>query len=116
MKVIIDTSSILFAIENKKDPFDIIFDKFGEVSIILNKGIINEIKKIKNSKRKISSIAAIALDLIKKHKNISIINNNESGDIFIIKNAEQVDLIVTNDKKLKEIIRKRGIRVYSISR
>ena len=115
MKAILDTSSIIFAIENRMDPFDFLKEQYCIDEIIINKGILNELKHLADTKRRISGYAKIAIELIKKHKNISIINNNESGDSFIKSYAKKGIIIFTNDKRLKKEVKEKAT-VITISR
>ncbi len=117
MKVLLlDTSSMLFGIENKIDVFDALRYSFAEFRIEISTGIVQELKSMAGSRRKEKGSAAMALALIKKH-NINIYTDNGKVDSWILRRAVEVNaLVCTNDIVLKRLLKKDGVRSVSISR
>jgi rRNA-processing protein FCF1 len=109
MKIVLDTSSILFAYENKIDPFELL--KESGYKPIISKGILDELKRIADSKSKKSGYAKIALKEIKE-KDIEIDESKEYPDLWILKKGIKA---CTNDKELKNKLKKKGIPVISIA-
>tara|TARA_B100000029_G_scaffold499402_1_gene569769 strand:+ start:297 stop:644 length:348 start_codon:yes stop_codon:yes gene_type:complete len=109
MKVIIDTNSLIYSIENKIDIFDF-FDNKGFEIIILN-CVIEEIKKINAKKFKLIS------EII-SNKNLKIEKNVEghTDDIIIELAKKNKYAILTNDKALKNKATKEKIILYTVGK
>ncbi len=117
--VIVDTSSILYAASKKSDPFEAIRDTVSDAEILLSSGVINELRMISKRKKGQWIYAGFALSLIKTHNtkgDILIINSRSNVDAWIAGVAKEKDSYVcTNDSKLREVLKKRGVRVLTIS-
>lgn len=109
MKVIIDTNSLIYSIENNIDIFDF-FESKGFEIIILN-CVIKEIKKINAKKFKLIS------EII-SNKNLKIKNNAEghTDDIIIEIAKKNKSAILTNDRELKNKATKEKIILYTIGK
>jgi len=109
MKVIVDTNSLIYSLENKIDLFDF-FDKNGFEIIILN-CVMKEIKKINTKKFKLIS------EII-SNKKIKIKNNmgGHTDDIIIEMAKKNKYAIVTNDKVLKKKSAKEKIILYTVGK
>lgn len=117
MKVLLlDTSSILFGIENTVDIFDVLGYEFPQTRVEISEGILQELRSMSGSKRKEKGSSGIALALIKKN-NININKDNGRVDAWIIRRAKEIGaLVCTNDMVLKRLLKKDGIRSISVSR
>jgi rRNA-processing protein FCF1 len=117
--VIMDTSSILYAASKNSDPFEAIMDLLGDAEMIISSGVINELRMISKRKKGQWTYAAFALSLIKEHDTkgeILIINSRGNVDAWIVGAAKEKDSYVcTNDSKLREALKKRGVKVITIS-
>ncbi len=106
----IDTSSILFAYENKIDPFKLLIE--NGYTPVISKGVINELKRIANSASRKRGYAKIALKVI-QDKRIKVEGSEAYVDSWILKSKMHA---CTNDKKLKQLLKRKGAFVVSISR
>jgi rRNA-processing protein FCF1 len=107
MKLIFDTN-FLIDLARFRIGFEEI-ENLGEELLTLN-SVVKELEKIASSKGKNSKNAKIALKLIEL-KNIRIIKSKEKNvDKGILKLAKKNTLIATNDRKLRKILKKRGIK------
>ncbi len=112
--VIIDTSSILFGLSNRKDVFQAIRYELPGARLLVSRGTIREIRHAKAAAARRSSSAA--LSLIRVHR-VAIANDASHVDSWILHTAHKYGCAVcTNDTGLKAKLRKRGITVFSISR
>ncbi|MDE1861159.1 MAG: hypothetical protein KGH72_05610 [Candidatus Micrarchaeota archaeon] len=115
--LIVDTSSILFAMSNHKDVFGIIKDEMPARNAVISQGIVNELTSIARKSTKNSKYARVAISLLNRHSNIKIEPDSTYVDGWIMRAAEALSCAVcTNDTKLKKALRLKNIKVYSISR
>ncbi|MGI0141606.1 MAG: PIN domain-containing protein [Candidatus Micrarchaeales archaeon] len=113
--VIIDTSSILFGLANKVDPFQSIKESFPSYKIVVSSGIIKELAVISGSRKKEKVQAKIGLALMKKHE-VEVVKGDEYVDRWIIKHSGGFDTVVcTNDVVLKQKLKAIGARVVSVA-
>ncbi len=112
--IIVDTSSILFALSNKVDIFMAIKEQSSQEAV-LSQGVIKELTGIAASSKSKSKYARVALELIKKY-GIKIEKDSGYVDKWILSYANKHINVCTNDTKLKKALRGRGIIVYSVSR
>ena len=117
MKVIIlDTSSIIFGLSNRIDTFQRLKESFPTYRITIPYGVVRELKRIANGKKKEKLQARIGLGLIKEHA-ISVVSGREYVDTWIIKHSGSSDTIIcTNDVELKQKLKGMGSKTISISR
>tara|TARA_Y100000310_G_scaffold127024_1_gene126040 strand:- start:8267 stop:8650 length:384 start_codon:yes stop_codon:yes gene_type:complete len=118
-KVIIDTNFILTSLKEKIDFFEEL--KLMGFQILIPKEVVNELKRIMSSKKKLHfrKDAELALKILEKNKNffkkinLSDYGKNTDKKIksFADKNKELV--VATLDKKLKEKIRNKKLTIRS---
>jgi len=117
-RVIVDTSSILLGFENGKSVFEAIIGQLGARSVLVSKGIINELDTISKSKGTRGADARAALRELSLKK-IRIEADSKYPDSWIMERAAEsgVSAVVTNDTKLALEIRKREeVDVFKFSR
>jgi rRNA-processing protein FCF1 len=115
--LIIDTSSIVFALSNNVDIFQMVKDELPGTTILISNGIVNELKGIAKKRGKNGKYASVAISLLNSHNNIRIEQNKGYVDSWILMESRQLPCSVcTNDTKLKKALRQNKIKVYSISR
>ncbi|MHB1829834.1 MAG: PIN domain-containing protein [Candidatus Micrarchaeaceae archaeon] len=111
--IIIDTSSILFGLSIN---FDVL--KSAEMHLGLkpcvSKGVLRELSNIASSRKANRKYASVATSLIKKY-NIKIYPDTGHVDKWILKSAQDVKNICTNDTTLRKKLRQAGIKPYTIS-
>ncbi|MEM3841186.1 MAG: hypothetical protein QXN59_00615 [Candidatus Micrarchaeaceae archaeon] len=114
-----DTSSIIFAFENKKNIFDIIEQEFVHPSISISRGILRELNSAASNKGRKGAAARAAL-LVAKAKKLKVYNNNGHVDAWIVGIARSSGgkvAIVTNDVALaKRLAGFNGLLVCKVSR
>jgi len=112
--VIVDTSSILFGIESKKDALEIA-EEIGRV--VLPKSAIIELEKIAKGPGSKGTYAKTALGIIRQKRQIKIIASRGNVDSWILKNASRLGaFVVTNDTALARKLKIEGIRVFKLAR
>ncbi|MGC8669933.1 MAG: hypothetical protein ACP5TL_02150 [Candidatus Micrarchaeia archaeon] len=113
--VIIDTSSILFGFQNKKNLFDIVKYKLNANSIV-SSGIIKELEKKALSNGNKGAYAKIALKAM-SNANITVKQSRSNVDSWIYMSAIKNHIsVVTNDTALSKKLLSHGISVYKLSR
>jgi len=112
--MIVDTSSILFALSNKIDIFDAIRKELN-MDPMVSKGVINELGKAASGSKANGKYAKVALQLIDKYE---IKTDPGSGyvDDWMLSKAKEAVNFCTNDTKLRKALREKGANVYTISR
>jgi len=115
MQILVDTSSILFAFRLRKNIFEMLEDLFPGATIVVSKGVINELKRFASSKKQSSGAARIALMELSAAKNISIDENELLPDKWLEKSARHGVVVCTNDIALKRKLKHTGARVLSLS-
>ncbi|MGC8647395.1 MAG: hypothetical protein ACP5SA_01075 [Candidatus Micrarchaeia archaeon] len=112
--MVVDTSSILFGIESKKDALEIA----GEIGrVVLPKGVIIELEKIAKGHGSKGACAKTALEIIRQKRQIKIIASRGNADSWILKNAPRLGaFVVTNDTALARKLEMEGIRVFKLAR
>jgi rRNA-processing protein FCF1 len=114
--IVVDTSSILFALSNKIDIFDKLKNNSEPYSIFITSGVMKELEMIGTGHRKESANARVAVDIIKKY-DIRIVSIGKGVDNSIIAAAKKLSCnACTNDIELKKRLKKVGVNVYSIGR
>ena len=102
IQVLLDTSFIISAVRNKID----IFEELKEYQIVIPEQVINEIKRITESKKKLKfrSQANISLKIIKKSKFKKIDLGKGHVDKLILKFSEENpnSIIATLDRELQK--------------
>ena len=113
--VIIDTSAILFAMENRKDIFASVEEAMPEAQILISNGIVEELEMISASGNENKKAAKAALALLAKHS-IKALKNHDYVDDWIVRESKLRNCTVcTNDMELKKRLKAEKIRVLSVS-
>ena len=114
-RVMVDTSSMVFAFSNRKDIFAIVEERLDATPTV-SAGIIGELKKLSARRSKEGRAAKLALRVIKKHR-IRALENSEQVDDFLVRAAVDEGFeVCTNDIGLKRRLRNMGVRALSISK
>jgi rRNA-processing protein FCF1 len=114
--IIVDTSSIVFALSNMKDPFQAVRETSPYYSPVISDGIIRELGAIKARGEKNSKYAAAALLLVPL-SNVEVVKDASPVDRWIERYAKKAGYAVcTNDVALKKSLKKARIRAFSITR
>ncbi|MBI2656465.1 DUF188 domain-containing protein [Candidatus Woesearchaeota archaeon] len=115
-RIIIDTNFLIIPYKFRVD----IFSEFSRIcdfnyKLFIFEESINELEKIMQNQRGINKKAAqFALKLIKL-KNIGIIKSNEKDvDGLILNDANEDDIIATQDIKLKQELLRKGVSVIML--
>ncbi|MGC8537596.1 MAG: DUF188 domain-containing protein [Candidatus Micrarchaeia archaeon] len=116
LKVIVDTSSILYGFEYRKDVFDAIENRLGRYEAVISRGVLRELDKMGTNKGRKGAAARAALNALKA-KNIKVDSTITYVDRWISKNA-QADgaAVVTNDSGLAARLLAEGVRVFKMSK
>ncbi len=122
--IIIDTSSILFALKYNKNIFEIIKTKYlSNYKIIISKGIINELTRLSKTRSKLKLSATISLVLInrikEKERKIFIYKrSNINVDKWILDTSNKFKniIIITNDTELAKKLYNNNIEIFKISK
>lgn len=110
MKVILDTNFLIDCIRFK---IDIESELMGNEMFVLE-SIIYEIEKITKRRTKESSLAKLALNYIKR-KGLKILKSKEKDtDLSLLKYSKKGYAIATQDKILKNKLKKEGGKVIYI--
>ncbi|MCL5008014.1 MAG: hypothetical protein M1562_02075, partial [Candidatus Marsarchaeota archaeon] len=116
--IFIDTSSILFAIENRKDIFEIIDAEFDRSYIrTVSNGVIGELRRIGGNRSERGGMARAAIQMI-SDRSIHIDRDSKRPDVWMLKisGSASGDIFITNDTALLRSIRAKGARVFRVSR
>jgi len=110
MKTILDTN---FLIAVNKFKIDVFSELMGNDLFTLDT-VINELEKISNGKGKDSVSARVALKLIKR-KGLKILKSKErETDLSLLSYSKKGYRIATQDKILKDKLKKNGRRIIFI--
>ena len=112
-KIIIDTSSILFALSKKIDIFDSVHTEL-EMKPLVSRGVLNELSRMSRGSSRKARDAKVALAMIKKHL-IDVSPDNTYVDSWILSQAGSGLAICTNDTELRKNLRSKGATVYTLS-
>ncbi len=119
MRILIDTSSILFALSNMKNVFQIISDRFPKQEMVISKGVVNELERLAKEKGNRAKLARTALMEIGSTA-LKIEENELNVDRWIENAAKDAGgrecVVCTNDINLKKKVRMHGIKVFSATR
>ena len=112
--LIVDTSSILFALSNNIDIFNEAEVRLG-LNPIISRGILRELKSKASGRGKQRAYASAALELIKRH-GVKIEPDAGYVDKWILDSALRFSCVCTNDSKLRAALRAKGADVRTMSR
>ncbi len=115
--VIIDTSSILFGIANRKDVFDIARARLPGYQMIVSRGVIREIRGISQNRGRRGASAGAALEAI-KYKKVHVDNNSTDVDDWILSKAIGYpgSVVITNDTALAKRLRSNSVETRKLTR
>lgn len=115
--VIPDTSSIIFAVSNKRDIFAALRERYPGYTITLSEGIVGELRKLSSGRSKYAKYAAVAISLLSRYENIKVAKNSTYVDKWIIREASKLGAVVcSNDIKLKRALKAAGVSTISVTR
>jgi len=104
-RIIVDTNALFIPFQLKIRIEDELERLFGKVEIIVPESVINELYNLS----KTNTIARAALKYAMKFR---VVKNEGSGDRAIVNLAIKTGYpVLTNDKRLKRILKAHGIRV-----
>jgi len=114
IKVLLDTNFFLDLIRYRND-FSLFENLEERVELFVSSEVIRELKSIANKKTKEGRLALIALELIKnqKIKVVKSLKKNVDEDLIALAKNEGF-IIATNDKDLKEKLKKENIKVICL--
>ncbi len=118
MRIVLDTSSILFGFSNSVNVFSKAQEHFPGCTIVLSNGVISELEKLSKGNSKVSGYARIALLEIDAYKQkIEIEKSRMYVDKWIEAKSRHAGYIIcTNDTALRKRIRKGAAKVFALSR
>ncbi len=112
--IIVDTSSILLALQNNVDIFREVQARLG-LDPVISTGVVRELKSKAGSSGRARAPARTALELIKRYK-VKTEADNGYVDKWILDNALRFSCVCTNDSKLRAALRAKGADALTISR
>lgn len=112
-RIIVDTSSILFALSRKLDVFEMVRIELA-MEPIISKGIENELSSMSKGSSRKAKQAKVALALIRRHK-VRVSPDSTYPDSWIISQSGTGIVVCTNDSELRKNLRLRGVGVYTVS-
>lgn len=113
-KIPLDTSSIVFALQNGVDIF-FVFNEHLNAAPVISAGVIRELSNLSYKKTKQGKAARLALQLIQHHR-IEIAKDSRSFDDWVMDHSAGFEQVCTNDLALKKGLRIKGIKVISVSK
>jgi rRNA-processing protein FCF1 len=112
--ILVDTSSIVFALSNNKDIFAVIEEKL-EAKVVISQGIVRELQRLGSKRNKEGRAAKLAMEIMRLH-DIEVLPDIEKVDDFIVKTGAAGKMAVcTNDLGLKKRLLGVGVRALSVS-
>ncbi len=115
-RIILDTSSIVFALSNGIDIFGAVRDQKPGYVPILSHGIVGELKGIRSKGGKYSGYAGAAIGILER-SDVEMMPDNSTVDDWIYEEAVNNGYAVcTNDIRLKKRLKARRVTVFSIAR
>ena len=114
--VLVDTSSILYGLENSKDVFEIAKSRFPGCNILVSKGVVAELSGLSSSASKTAQLAKTALQIIKLKK-VRVDNITGSADNWIFNKAiAEPSIAITNDTALYKRLKSRKLSAFKLSK
>jgi len=114
LKILLDTNFILDVLRYRLD-FSIFEELEEKVELYISSETLRELKSIVNRKTKEGRLAIVALKLIESQK-IKVVPSLEKevdSDLFALAIKEGF-IVATNDKDLKEKLKKENVRVICL--
>ena len=113
MRIILDTNFLIDVIRFKIDLGQIPTLILGQCELFTLDSVMDELKKIAKTKARESGYAKIALELI-KNKKIRILKIEGKADEVILSLSEKNTIVATNDKELKKLLKRKGVKTIYI--
>ncbi len=113
--VIADTSSILYAMSQRKDLFAIIAEELPGATILVSRGVITELEKLSKSKRKNSRDAKASLQALASASPEIAEDYSYVDEWIASESAKRECMVITNDAALKRRLRRSGARTLSVA-
>jgi len=114
LKILLDTNFLLDILRYKLD--FLVFEELEEkIELFISSESLRELKSIVNRKTKEGRLAMVALKLIEsqKIKVVSSLKKNVDEDLIALAKKEGF-MVATNDKDLKEKLKKENVRVICL--
>ena len=113
-KVILDTSSIVFAFSMKANIFESAEDQL-RARIVVSRGVMRELDTIAARRTKAGRSARVALEMMKRYT-VDVEDDDRQADKWILDAGKEDGVYVcTNDIRLKQELKKRGRIALSVS-
>jgi rRNA-processing protein FCF1 len=113
-KILLDSNVFIYSIKQKIDIFSSLQDILQEpFELVTTESVVKELEKMSKSAKKDSAYAKASLKLMEKMGVKVIPNKHEYADKDILALANEDIIVITNDKKLKEKLKKKT-RVMSL--
>ncbi len=113
-RIILDTSSIVFAFSRKKDIFALAEEKLDSRPVV-SRGIVAELLKLGLRKTKEGAAARLAVRVMERH-HVEMLENSQKVDDFLLRaGREGLMAVCTNDTALKQRLKKLKIKAFSVS-
>jgi rRNA-processing protein FCF1 len=115
--VIIDTSSIVFGLSNRKDVFETASNTLPRTKPLISKGIINELTKISKNRGRKGASARVALQLIHS-RGIRVERSEAGADIWILtfSKIHRDTVVITNDSTLARRLKSIGVQTLKVTK
>lgn len=114
-ELIVDTSAIIFAAENSVDVFASILDRMPGYAILVSKGVVNELERLSGSRTGKGRAAKLGLRILRAHA-VTVLKDESYVDSWIGRESVRRKCeVCTNDRALKERLRRLNVRVVSVS-
>jgi len=113
-KILLDSNVFIYSIKQKIDIFSSLQDILQEpFELVTTESVVKELEKMSKSAKKDSAYAKASLKLMEKMSVKVIPSKHEYADKDILALAKEDIVVITNDKKLKEKLKKKT-RVMSL--
>ncbi len=112
--VLVDTSSIIFAMHNRKDIFSITKAVFPDRTVCVSEGVVSELKRISTIRSKKGREAAAGLRSV-FHNNIPVEDDEQRPDDWMVEINSARCIFLTNDTKLWHRLKAAGKQAMKIS-
>jgi rRNA-processing protein FCF1 len=114
-RILVDTSSIVFSFQNKKDIFIDIEERL-EAKVVISLGIRRELQRLSARRNNEGRAAKLAIQVMRLHE-VEVLQNAQPVDDFLVAaGADGKIEVCTNDIELKRRLLGIGLKPYSVSR
>ncbi len=113
-EVVVDTSSIIFGMQNRKNIFGILESELSGSRIYISKGVVKELKEIsaEHTKRGRAALASLA---VLREGRVGIKGDTKMPDEWMHSLPVENITFVTNDTDLWRRLKRQGKRVLKLS-